>query len=80
MFRRRFPSAGSPGPAVDVRRLHASGPRSELPCGAQGSGRPPVNISVWQRKGERHCHHSDGEEEEEEGGEEEQPFLPTAEF
>lgn len=51
--------------------LHDSGPGSELPGGAQGPGRPPVNVSARQRKGESQCHHRDREEEEEEGGEEE---------
>ncbi len=62
------------------RGLHDSGPGTELPGGAQGSGRPPVNVSGRQRKGESHRHHRDREEEEEDGGEEEQPFLTAAKF
>lgn len=62
------------------RELHDPGPGSELPGGAQGTGRPSVNVSGRQRKGESHRHHTDSEEEEEDGGEEEQPFLTTAEF
>lgn len=62
------------------RELDESGPGSELPGGAQGTGQPSVKVSRRQREGEGHCHHRDCEEEEEDGGKEEQPFLTTAEL
>lgn len=62
------------------RELHDSWPGLELPGGAQGTGRPTVNVSRGQRVGEGHRHHRDCEEEKEDRVEEKQPFLTTADF